>query len=904
MRCQLSKQEPARLKAWVEGKLYEEARKARRTARAFHFHDGPPYANGHIHMGTALNKILKDIVVRYKLLRGFDAPYVHGWDCHGLPIELKALENDPSIAAAARSGNDPETKLRVRKACRAYAEKYLDVQRGEFRRLGVLGDLDRPYITMDPAYQADILEGLARLVEEGYVRRAEKPVLWCAKCRTALADAEVEYEESTSPAITVKFPLESDPKSYLLIWTTTPWTLPANLAVAVKPDATYLRAKVGEEVWIAAETRAASSGVPAGAPAERVPGKDLVGLVYRHPFAGRTGKVYPAGFVTMDTGTGLVHIAPGHGEEDFQLGQKYQIPTLSPVDGAGRFTRDGGEFAGQFVFDANPHVVDRLRLAGALVKSEEILHTYPHCWRCKKPVIFRATPQWFVSVDHQGLRKKMLDAIGQVRWVPAVGENRIRGMVESRPDWCISRQRIWGVPIPAVHCRSCGCAHLDASIVRRVSQAVRARSADVWFSEPPASFLPPGWSCPSCGSADFKREEDILDVWFDSGMSHIAAFERRHETWPADLYLEGSDQHRGWFQVSLLLGVALKGRPPFRQVLTHGFICDAGGRKMSKSLGNAVAPQEVVDKHGADVLRLWVAGSDYTSDIRIGETILSETVDTYRRIRNTIRFLLGNLHDFDPGAAVAFDEMDALDRFMLQRMSRLAAETLEAYDAYDFSTVVRRVRDFCSEDLSGFYLDVLKDRLYCDARDGRSRRSGQTVLHHLAEQVLFLISPILPFTADEAWEAMPYRPGSRESRPAIPEYRPLHVPLAMSDSPAQQVFEQVLRLRKEVNGTIEKVRQAGQIGSSLEAQVSIRASGAEYAQLSSVADRLAEWFIVSACKLEESPAGPREIRVDRAAGEKCDRCWKYVPVRHPVDQGAVCPRCADVLRGLALSSRS
>lgn len=892
MRGQLSKQEPARLKVWEEGKLYEKLREARTKAPVFFLHDGPPYANGNIHIGHALNKILKDIVVRYKFMRGFDAPYLPGWDCHGLPIELKALESDfvSSALRHQKTDFDAEQKLKIRKACREYAEKYVTIQREEFQRLGIWGDFGRPYITMDPEYQADILEGLAALVDGGYVTRAEKPVLWCAHCKTALADAEVEYEEETAPSITVKFAVDGQPHTYLLIWTTTPWTLPANIAVAANPDATYLRATVGKETWIVAESRAASAGVAASSYAERLSGKDLVGLTYRHPFIDRTGKVYPADFVTLDTGTGLVHIAPGHGEEDFQLGQKYKLPTLSPVDAAGRLTKDAGEFAGLFVFDANPKIIDRLHVLHALVRSEPLTHTYPHCWRCKKAVIFRATPQWFVNVDHRDLRKKMLDAIGQVRWFPPAGENRIRGMVESRPDWCISRQRAWGVPIPAVHCESCGHAELDAAVVRRVAKRVRKETADVWFSEPPRTFLAEGWKCPSCGASNPRRDEAILDVWFDSGMSHIAAMESRYRAWPADLYLEGSDQHRGWFQVSLILGVALKGASPFRQVLTHGFVMDGDGRKMSKSLGNVVTPQEIVKQHGADVLRLWVAGCDYSTDVRLGPAIVSETVDTYRRIRNTVRFLLGNLNGFDSSGSLAFEELDPLDRFILGRLADLVKSSLSAYDVYDFSTAIRRIRDFCAEDLSGFYLDVLKDRLYCDARDSKSRRSAQTALFHIAEQVLFLISPILPFTADEAWEAW-----GREGSLALANYKPWAMAAGSPDSKSAAGFDQILQIRKDVNVVLEQARQAGQIGSSLEARVQIRTSGAEWEALSAQAHRLAEMLIVSVCTLDQAPAGVREFKVDRAPGEKCDRCWKYVPERVPVPLGAVCRRCADVL---------
>ncbi|MBI4177878.1 isoleucine--tRNA ligase [bacterium] len=876
MRGQMARQEPLRLEAWARRDVYAKLRAARKNAPAFYLHDGPPYANGNIHIGHALNKILKDIVVRYKFSRGFDAPYLPGWDCHGLPIELKALEGRP--------GGD---KLSIRKACRAYAEKYLSIQREEFKRLGILGEFENPYVTMNPAYQAGILEGLANLVERGFIARAEKPVLWCARCRTALADAEVEYEEDETPAITVKFPVDGESKTFLLIWTTTPWTLPANLAVAVNPEARYVRAKVGGETWIVAESRAGVSGVPAGAEAETLKGSDLTSLTYRHPFAARTGRVFPAGFVTLDAGTGLVHIAPGHGDEDFQLGRKVGLPTFCPVDAAGKLTADAGEFAGRSVFDANPAIIDKLESSGSLVKHEKMTHSYPHCWRCKKPVIFRATPQWFLKVDHEDLRKKMLAAISRIRWVPAAGEKRIAGMVESRPDWCISRQRAWGVPIPAVHCESCGKAHLRPDVIRNLAGRCSAdpAGADVWFSDSPSAFLPAGWTCPDCGGAKFRREEDILDVWFDSGMSHVAALEKRYGVWPADLYLEGSDQHRGWFQLSLLVAIALKGHAPFRQVLTHGFVMDGEGRKMSKSIGNVVTPQEIVQQHGADVLRLWAASCDYSGDVRLGPAILAETVDTYRRIRNTIRFLLGVLFDFEPRMAIPAPDLDPIDRYLLGRLVVLTRECLAGYDDYDFSAVSRRLRNFCAEDLSGFYLDVLKDRLYCDAADSKRRRSSQTVLWTACEQILQLITPILPFTADEAMESW--------NRPdlATAEIRP---PQVAPDEELEQVFGHLLRVRKDVNLKIEECRKSGQIGGSLDARVSIRTAGDEGSALRMFESSLPEILIVSSVELSNS-AGDRDIRVGRVSGEKCERCWKYVPARIAAPPGLICARCAGVL---------
>ncbi|HEX9882968.1 MAG TPA: isoleucine--tRNA ligase, partial [Desulfobaccales bacterium] len=710
MKADLPQREPQILKRWEEMGLYGKIRAQGQGRPRFVLHDGPPYANGHIHLGHALNKILKDIIIKSRQMMGFDCPYVPGWDCHGLPIEHQV---DKELKAEGLKLSQVE----IRSRCRAYARKFIGIQRAEFERLGVLGDWDHPYLTMHNAYVAEILEEYGRFFFSGAVYRSKKPVHWCATCRTALAEAEVEYEEHQTPSIYVKFPLASPPSQVpelsgrqvsLVIWTTTPWTLPANQAIAVHPDLEYVGLEVGEEVLLVAGELAPgllSFWGLKGKEILRLPGRRLEGAFCRHPWIDRTSQVILADYVTLEAGTGLVHIAPGHGQEDYDSGRKYGLAPYSPVDDHGKFTSEVPEFAGQKVWVANAGIIELLSRQGKLLKAAETTHSYPHCWRCKQPIIFRATEQWFISLEHHSLRQKALQAIDRVTWIPRWGRERIYQMVERRPDWCISRQRAWGVPIMAFHCQGCGAVFLTQEVLAGLIQRVRREGADFWFDRTAAELLPAGSRC-SCGRGEFAKETDILDVWFDSGVSWAAVVEPNPALGlPADLYLEGSDQHRGWFHSSLLTAVGTRGAAPYKGVLTHGFVVDGEGRKMSKSLGNVIAPQEVMDRYGAEILRLWVAAEDYRDDVRLSGDILKQLADAYRRFRNTARFMLGNLYDFDPQQHwLAPAQRPELDRLALSWLAQLLARVKKAYGDYEFHQAYHRLHQFCAVEMSAIYL--------------------------------------------------------------------------------------------------------------------------------------------------------------------------------------------------------
>ncbi|MEW5909762.1 MAG: isoleucine--tRNA ligase, partial [Thermodesulfobacteriota bacterium] len=738
MKANLSRKEPEQLNAWEEMRLYERIRKESAGKPCFILHDGPPYANGNIHIGTALNKILKDIVVRSRQMAGFDAAYVPGWDCHGLPIEhnvdkeLKEKKKELSLAE-------------IRKLCRDYAERFVDIQRQEFKRLGVMGDWENPYLTMSYGYEATIARECGKFAENGSLFRSKKPIYWCCTCKTALAEAEIEYQDETSPSIYVKFPVMDDlgdisPKLSgktvsVVIWTTTPWTIPANLAVALHPDFRYAAVGTGkDEVLILAKDLTDSfmrlMGNPDFSIIAEIEPKQLEEKRCRHPLYDRPSRFVLGSHVTLDAGTGCVHTAPGHGREDYEVGLAYGIEPYSPITDEGRFTEEVGFFSGEFVFDANRPIARKLKESGSLIKEETIRHSYPHCWRCKKPVIFRATPQWFISMEKTGLRKKSLEEIDRVKWIPHWGRERIYGMIESRPDWCVSRQRAWGVPIAVFYCKDCGEILKDDRIMNQVYALFDAHGADIWFQKEVSDFLPARTRCHGCGGESFVKENDILDVWFDSGVSHAAVLEKRPNLrWPADLYLEGSDQHRGWFHSSLLSAVGTRGRAPYDAVLTHGFVVDENGRKMSKSLGNIVAPREVIDRYGAEILRLWVSATDYREDIRISETILTQLTDAYRRIRNTSRFMLGNLFDFDPERDfIPFEEMWEIDRFAVHRLQEIIEKTNQAYASYEFHLIYHALYNYCTLDLSALYLDILKDRLYTFPKRSKGRRSAQSAL--------------------------------------------------------------------------------------------------------------------------------------------------------------------------------
>jgi len=919
MRAQLPRREPEMLARWQDMDLYRRIREARRGAERFILHDGPPYANGSIHVGTAFNKILKDIVVKSRTMLGYDSPYVPGWDCHGLPIEHQV---DKKLGSKKRDMSVPE----IRQACREYADRFFRIQRDEFIRLGVLGSWDDPYLTMEHAYEAEIATALQGFMLAGYVQRGLKPVHWCSSCRTALAEAEVEYHDHSSPSVTVAFALADDSRDRLeiasgedaaaLIWTTTPWTLPANLAIALHPDLEYALVRADGRLWIVAnELLKSTAEIADWSDAETVKifkGGVLEGSHYQHPLTGAEGLFILAPHVTLEQGTGLVHTAPGHGAEDFHIGARYGLEPFAPVDDGGRFTEDVEAWAGLHVLKANDPIVERLRELGVLVAHADIDHSYPHCWRCRKPVIFRATTQWFIRMDRHDLRERSREALRNAEWVPHWGEARIDGMVENRPDWCISRQRQWGVPITVLTCTACGSPTVDETVFDHIQRIFLAEGSDAWYLREAEDLLPPGYSCPDCGGTTFAKETDILDVWFDSGVSHIAVCDtdRYGLDWPVDLYLEGQDQYRGWFQSSLVASVGLKGSAPFRQVVTHGFVVDSEGHKMSKSVGNVILPQQLLEQYGADIVRLWTAMVDFREDVRISEEIMARNADSYRKIRNTLRFLLGNLSDFDPTRdAVPAGELRGLDAYIFRSAGRLAEEVKEAYRNYDFSGVSHRILNFCSVDLSSLYLDVNKDRLYCDHPLDPARRGTQTVLYHLAELLATLLAPVLSFTADEFWQHLP---GEREESVHLATFPDA---TEIADEPdADARLQRLLTLREAVFASLEELRQAGAIGKSEEARVILGGDTKSLQKDLEVSGiELAPFLIVS--RADEGEVGDGGIEVADYPGlglsvtpyeaHTCSRCWRRVddPVDDP-ELPDLCTRCHEVVHRLLEEGRT
>ncbi len=914
MRGDLTKKEPGIIEAWNKMDLYGKMLEKRRNAKPFVLHDGPPYANGHIHIGHALNKILKDIVIKSRAIMGYYTPYVPGWDCHGLPIEQALLKE---MKMGKRHIEDVPA---FRRSARDFAARFIDIQREEFKRLGIQGAWEKPYITMSKDYEATVIKAFRELLEKGHIHRDKKTIYWCVTCETALADAEIEYANKTSPSIYVRFPLETLPegmdaaakgRASIVIWTTTPWTLPSNMAAAVAKAEDYRVLEAGGQLLIVADKLADAFLAATGLEAVKgavIPGEKLVGLKYHHclaphlPEARRfTRPVIATDFVDMSTGTGIVHIAPGHGEEDFHAGKKWGLEIFCPVKEDGRFNADAGVFEGLKVFEANEKVAETLKADGLLLALKKIEHSYPHCWRCKQPVIFRATEQWFLKVDLDGFREKLMKAADGVTWLPPAGHDRMIGMLKTRPDWCLSRQRYWGTPIIAVYCKECGKVQTDSTFLKKIEERVMEEGSDFWFSEPVEKLMGPGHKC-SCGGAEFRKEKDIMDVWLDSGVSWYAVVKNgmlgAGDFLPTDLYLEGSDQHRGWFQTSLIPSVALRGEPPYKAVLTHGMVLDEKGHAMHKSHGNAVAPQEIVSKYGAEILRLWVALCDYSEDVRISEKLLSGPIDTYRKVRNTLRYLLGNLSDFNPAKhRVPDDKLVETDRYIRARLAVTAAAVEKHYEAFQFRQAIRAVADFCILDLSAFYLDSIKDRLYTFSPDAPERRSAQTVLYDTLIAVIKMTAPVLAFTAEEAWgTARAEIDPSLEESVFLSDYPKF--PASWADQALLERWSSIMAARETITKAIEEVRQQGVVGSSLEARITLRTSDQKTREfLDSALPLWPQVAIVSAAAVEFDAAAPAlEVKVEKALGEKCPRCWQWrgdigTSHAHP----GVCGRCAGAI---------
>ncbi len=924
MKANLPQREPELLAWWDRSHLYARIQEAGKGRPRYLLHDGPPYANGRIHIGHALNKILKDIIVKSKTMAGFQAPYVPGWDCHGLPIEHQVLKD----LGEKKNALDA---MGIRKLCREYAEKFYSIQREEFQRLGVLGEWGQPYLTMNPAYEATIVREFGKFVERGGVYKGLKPVLWCTQDQTALAEAEVEYEDHVSPSIYVTFPVAGGAMPVraklpgvklpldvgtvsVVIWTTTPWTLPANQAVCLHRDIDYAFVQVGSDVLIIAEKLLDSVAKACKLEgyhvlAVRKGGDGFEGLETQRPLTTGLSPVLLGDFVTLEQGTGCVHIAPGHGMEDYILvlehnskassGERLEI--LAPVDDQGRFTSAVPNFAGQHVFKANPGIVDLLRAKGRLLGHGSLAHSYPHCWRCKSAVIFRATEQWFVSMDVNALREQSLAEINRVQWIPPWGKDRINGMIANRPDWCLSRQRVWGVPIPAFTCTGCRRILVDPVIIDHIASIMDQKGADVWFQHPAVDLLPAGTTCAQCGGKDFEKERDILDVWFESGVSYAAVL-KPCKWWPADLYLEGSDQHRGWFHSALLAGVVTDRRAPYEAVLTHGFVLDGQGKKMSKSAGNVVAPQDVIKQSGAEILRLWVSAQDYRDDVRISPEILNHLIEAYRKIRNTCRFLLSNLYDFEPAKArVPYEELPELDRWALMRLEELKTKVRRAYEEFEFHAIYHALNNFCSVDLSAVYLDILKDRLYTFRADSPLRRGSQTVLYEIILAMTKLMAPILSFTAEEIWRSMVTQFGGTLGPDSVhlsqfPEVHP-----EWQDSLLRQRWDRLLEIRVAVQAALEEQRRNKVIGSSLEADVEIQANPERHRFLTNYETELSTLFIVSRVTLKEvhhlALKPDFVVTVSKSMSAKCERCWNYreavgTNAAHPT----LCDRCVEALQ--------
>jgi len=926
MKAGLPQNEPKQLAAWQESKLYERILEARKGQPLFVLHDGPPYPTGTIHLGTGLNKILKDVIVKSKSMAGHYAPYVPGWDCHGLPIETQVEKE--------LGGKGKVSPAEFRTLCREFATRYVEQHKRDFQRLGVLGQWDAPYLTMSHDYEAIVAGALLDFMEKGYAYRGRKPVYWCIYDTTALAEAEVEYEDYTSPSVWVKFGMVGNGKSQLaemsdvsaVIWTTTPWTLPHNRALAFHPDYEYAVIETEKGALLLAADRVAALRAECGIKEVRVrstaKGRDFEGVKFQHPFLPMQVPGILADYVTLDQGSGIVHTAPGHGSDDFLSGQKYGLEIYAPIDDKGVYLEGLPEYKGKNVFEASPIIVKLLQNRGALLGSHAYTHSYPHCWRCHNPVIFRATEQWFIKMDQSAhskqktLRAEALEEVHGVKWIPAWGEERIYEMIQKRPDWCVSRQRFWGVPIIVFYCEGCGTRLDDFAALRNVVKWFEREGADAWYKHTSEELLPPGTKC-SCGAGAWRKENDILDVWFDAGSSNLAVL--KGNEWPADVYLEGPDQYRGWFQSSLLIATGLRDHAPYRSVVTHGWTLDEHGRPMSKSLGNVVLPSDICEKWGADLLRLWVASQEYQADVKMSERVMTQLSEAYRKIRNTFRFALGNLFDFEPSQnALLNEQLEEIDRWMLERTAELIRKCREWYVAYDFHRVYHAIHDYCVVDLSAFYFDVLKDRLYTKAARNRSRRSAQTAVWKITSALVRLVAPILVFTSEEIWSHLPKLPGEPESVHIMlfPEVRDFQTGLAVS---VAADWELLVKIRAEALKALEAARNAKRINSSLEAKVNFELfTAAAEAQFLSTLRKYAAWLpgllIVSQVGIPADSAGQMRtrglhgdsyrsevfpglaVRVIAAAGTKCERCWNYsTHVGENTRYPGICERCSEAL---------
>ncbi len=902
MRAGLPAREPAMLERWEKQDLYNELLKKNEGKPRFSLHDGPPFSNGALHMGHALNKSIKDFMVRAAAMRGYYTPYIPGWDNHGMPIESAIIKEQK---LNRKKMSVPE----FRTACHNYAQKYIDIQMAGFKRIGVIGDWEHPYKTMDPAFEAEEVKVFGEMYKKGVIYKGLKPVYWCPKDETALAEAEIEYQDDPCTTVYVKFPMADDlgklghmdhSRLYFVIWTTTIWTLPGNLAIALHPRDSYalVRAENGE-TYIVAEALAEKvmkvGGIEKWEIVETHPGAFFENMLARHPFLDKTSRLVNAEYVTMDSGTGCVHTAPGFGADDYQTCLRYGMDMVVPVDDRGRHTDYAGKYAGMSTDESNPVILADMKESGALFASEEIVHSYPHCWRCKHPIIFRATPQWFCSVD--AFKDDAVAACDDVRWLPAWGKDRMISMIRERADWCISRQRRWGLPIPVFYCEDCKKPVCDDATITAVSKLFAAKGSNAWYEKTAEEILPAGYKCPHCGGTHFTKEEDTLDGWFDSGSTHFASMKKDQGFWPADVYMEGLDQYRGWFQSSLLTAVGAMGQgAPFKQCVTHGWTVDGEGKAMHKSLGNGVDPADIFKKYGADMIRLWAGSADYHVDVRCSDNIFKQLSQSYLKFRNTARYCLGNLDGFDADALVAPGEMLELDRWAVTKLNELIERCFAAYDNYEFHVVSHAVNDFCVVELSSFYLDIIKDRLYCEERNGLARRSAQTALWMILDTMTKLFAPILAFTCDEIWQAMPHRAGDDPRNVVLNEMNKPFADYALDDD-TMAAWDGLIALRTAVNGALEAARAAKTIGKGLEAKVTIPVEKAAGCRAMSM-EELADLLIVSQVEISDTAA---QVEVAPAQGQKCERCWKILPsVGGDAEHPTLCARCAKVVRGMDL----